>query len=427
MRNAEISTIEKNLKSRRKAELRFQTYGLVALALVGIFLIYILSSIIFKGYSGFSTTVISIDVTLNSAIIDPDNTLDMEEIAYADFKSVARAALQKSLAEQIELPTNRVAKRALNRSLNDLLSSEAGDQIHNALKNDINLLDKTISMQLVASSNLDVYFKGNKDDALSGITKKYADALIKSGKVTTVFNKAFFSNADSREPEKAGILGSLIGSLMLVFCCLLLALPLGVITAIYLEEFAPRNRFTEIIELNISNLAAVPSIIFGLLGLSIYILQFGMPRSSAVVGGMTLALMILPIIIISTRAALNAVPHSIREGALALGASPLQAVLHHVLPLATPGIMTGTILGVARALGETAPLLMIGMVAFIASVPDGFTSSATAMPVQIFLWSDSSEAGFIEKTSAAIIILLLLLAVMNSLAIYIRNKFDRRW
>jgi phosphate transport system permease protein len=249
----------------------------------------------------------------------------------------------------------------------------------------------------------------------------------KDGRIGRHFNWAFFTNGDSREPELAGIRGALYGSFFTLLVTLLLSFPAGVAAAVYLEEFAPKNRFTDLIEVNINNLAAVPSIVFGLLGLAVYIGYFGFPRSTPIVGGLVMTLMTLPIIIIASRASLKSVPPSIREAALGIGASPVQMVLHHVLPLALPGILTGTIIGMARALGETAPLLMIGMVAFIVDVPHGFTDPATVLPVQIYLWSDSPERGFVEKTSAAIMVLLVFLIFMNSAAVWLRRRFERRW
>jgi phosphate transport system permease protein len=255
----------------------------------------------------------------------------------------------------------------------------------------------------------------------------YIDTLKKNRLIKSGFNWDFFTNGDSQESEMAGIGGAIIGSLLVIIVCIMIALPLGVLSAVYLEEFAPKNRFTDIIEININNLAAVPSIVYGLLGLSVYLNYMGMPRSAPIVGGLTLALMVIPIIIIATRAALKAVPPSIKQGAMALGASPLQVILHHCVPLSLPGIMTGTILGVCRAIGETAPLLMIGMVAFIADVPKGFTDPASALPVQVFLWSKNNQPGFVEKTAAAIIVLLVILILMNIIAVWIRKKYDRRW
>ena len=254
------------------------------------------------------------------------------------------------------------------------------------------------------------------------------DSLADAGQVRTVFNTRFLTGGDSREPERAGIGGAVVGSLFTMLVTLLMAFPLGVMTAVYLEEFAPKNnRWVDLVEVNINNLAAVPSIVFGLLGLAVYLNFFGLPRSAPVVGGMTLALMTLPTIIIATRSALKAVPPSIREAALGIGASPVQVVTHHVLPLALPGILTGTIIGMAQALGETAPLLMIGMVAFIVDIPGGPTDPATVLPVQIFLWADSPERAFVEKTAAAIMVLLFFLILMNAIAILLRRRFERRW
>jgi phosphate transport system permease protein len=255
----------------------------------------------------------------------------------------------------------------------------------------------------------------------------WLDQLSAEGRISRTFNWIFFTAGDSREPELAGIRGALIGSVLTLLVTLVLCLPIGVAAAIYLEEFAPKNKLTDLIEVNINNLAAVPSIVFGLLGLAVFLNFFGLPRSAPLVGGLVLALLVLPTIIIASRAALKSVPPSIKEAALGVGASHQQAVFHHVLPLALPGIMTGTIIGMAHALGETAPLLMIGMVAFIVEVPDGFTSAATALPVQIYLWSDLPEVGFQSKTAAAIIVLLVVLFVMNGAAIYLRRKFERRW
>ena len=280
----------------------------------------------------------------------------------------------------------------------------------------------------------DRYIKSNKGERaadasirLSAKQKGWLQALEKTKDVRTVFNSDFFRRGDSRSPEQAGFLGSMIGSLLTLLTCIGIAFPLGVLAAVYLEEFAPKSRFVDIIEVNINNLAAVPSIVFGLLGLAVFLGVFGMPRSASLVGGITLSLMILPTIIITTRASLKAVPDSIRDAARGLGASPIQVVFHHTVPLAMPGIMTGAILGMARAIGETAPLLMIGMVAFVADVPKHFTDPATVMPVQIYLWASSPEISFVEKTAAGIMVLLVMLLLMNSLAIIIRKRFEQRW
>jgi phosphate transport system permease protein len=302
-----------------------------------------------------------------------------------------------------------------------LLSNAAYDVAREAIR------ENKPGIHWVAASNvMDAQIKGEITDPDTP-TYHYVQTLKEAGKTRLVFNPTFFSEADSRSPSRAGFLGAILGSIFTMAICLMVAFPLGVMTAVYLEEFAPKNRLTDIIEVNINNLAAVPSIVFGLLGLAVFLHFFDLPRSAPVVGGLTLALMTLPVIIISTRVALKAIPDSIRQAALALGATRLQAVTQHVIPLAIPGIMTGTILGAARALGETAPLLMIGMVAFIADVPQGFTDPATVMPVQIYIWASSPESGFVEKTSAGILTLLVFLLLMNATAIYIRKKFEVRW
>ncbi len=276
--------------------------------------------------------------------------------------------------------------------------------------------------------------KGNADRTLPEDRRRlndqqleWYDQWVAEGNLRTVFNAYFFTNADSRNPDQAGIGGAVIGSIFTLLICLSIAFPMGVAAAIYLEEFAPKNQFTELIEVNINNLAAVPSIIFGLLGLAIVLQVFGIPRGTPVAGGIVLALMTLPTIIISCRAALKAVPPSIRQGAMGLGASPMQVVLHHVMPLAMPGTLTGTIIGLAQALGETAPLLMIGMVAFIADAPSTPLDPSAVMPVQIYLWAESAEQGFVEKTAAAIMLILAFLITMNAGAVYLRKKFERKW
>jgi phosphate transport system permease protein len=299
---------------------------------------------------------------------------------------------------------------------------------------DPSLIGTTAQVWLAASDDLDMLNKGHirrdvpeSERRVDDKQIAWFDALTGQGLTRQSFNSVFFTAADSREPEEAGIWGAIVGSLFTMLITLLLSFPLGVATAVYLEEFARKSRWTDLIEVNINNLAAVPSIVYGLLGLAIFLGFFGLPRSAPVVGGMVLALMTLPVIIIASRAALKAVPPSIRQGALAVGASHLQAVLHHVVPLALPGMMTGAIIGMARALGETAPLLMIGMVAFIADVPGSPNDPATVLPVQIYLWADSPERAFVEKTSAAILVLLVFLLLMNALAVVLRRRFERRW
>jgi phosphate transport system permease protein len=295
---------------------------------------------------------------------------------------------------------------------------------------DPSLVGKTVKVWLPADDEIDMIQKGYFEidgDRFSEQLGGWLEKLKADGRLERQFNTRFFQTGDSREPELAGIWGAVAGSFLTLIVTLLVAFPVGVLAAVYLEEFAPKNRITDLIEVNINNLAAVPSIVFGLLGLAVFIQVAHLPRSAPVVGGLTLALMTLPTLIIASRAALKAVPPSIREAALGLGASPVQAMFHHTLPLAMPGILTGTIIGMAQALGETAPLLMIGMVAFIVDIPATPFDAATVLPVQIYLWADSPERAFVEKTSAAIMVLLGFLIVMNGLAVFLRKRFERRW
>jgi phosphate transport system permease protein len=320
------------------------------------------------------------------------------------------------------------------RQLYGIVSSGAFIPLQRAVIENPRLLGSSTVLTFPAASAVDLYLKGKTSRAssenerrLSDQQLQWIDALREQGALKLGFNREFFSNGDSRDPELAGVRGAIVGSMLTLLLTLVLSFPIGVAAAIYLEEFAPRNRFTDLIEVNINNLAAVPSIVFGLLGLAIFLGFFGLPRSAPVVGALVLTLLTLPTIIIASRAALKAVPPSIREAALGMGASQVQMVAHHVLPLAMPGMLTGAIIGMARALGESAPLLMIGMVAFIVDVPSGFTDPATALPLQVYLWSDLPERGFIERTSGAIIVLLVFLLIMNSLAVVLRNRFEKRW
>jgi phosphate transport system permease protein len=327
-----------------------------------------------------------------------------------------------------------VSGRRATRELYRILSSAASLDLQQRVVANPLLIGQRETRWVLVDDNVDMLLKGKVDrdapeDArrLSDDQVAWIDELEAAGVLKLRFNRSFFSNGDSRDPEQAGVRGALTGSLLTLLITLLLSFPIGVGAAVYLEEFAPRNRLTDIIEVNINNLAAVPSIVFGLLGLAVFIGFFGMPRSAPLVGGLVLTLLTLPTIIIASRAALKAVPPSIREAALGMGASRLQMVGHHVLPLALPGMLTGAIIGMARALGESAPLLMIGMVAFIVDVPQGVMDPSTALPVQVFLWSDLPERGFVERTSGAIIVLLLFLLVMNATAVVLRNKFEKRW
>jgi phosphate transport system permease protein len=347
-------------------------------------------------------------------------------IARSDFGALVRASLLREFPDV-------VGRRQL-RDLQALVSRGARTLLRDLLIADPSLIGRHVTLWVPADDEVDMLVKGAisrdveegdrriKDDQIA-----WLDALEARGSVRTVFNWDFLTSGDSREPELAGVWGAVVGSFLTLLVTLAIVFPLGVSAAVYLEEFAPRNRWTDVIEVNINNLAAVPSIVFGLLGLAVLLNVFQMPRSAPVVGGVTLALMTLPTVIIVSRSAIQAVPPSIREAARGIGASPLQVVGHHVLPLALPGILTGTIIGMARALGETAPLLMIGMVAFIVDIPRGFSDAATALPVQVFLWADSPERAFVEKTSGAILVLLAFLIVMNAGAIVLRQRFEKRW
>ncbi len=416
----------RRLKRRYATERRFKALGLGAVGVAVLALALLLGSIIYQGYTAFVTTNLTLQVTLDPELIDPSGKRERAELVRGDYQGVVRRGLRELLPE--------VTARSDLRDLYALLSVGAGDRVRELVLADPSKIGSRIMVTVPLASDFDMLNKGRIDRAGSGDQRRvndkqiaWFDALKQRGAITTDFNTTLFTKGDSRQPELAGIGGSLIGSLLTLAVTLVLAFPLGVATAIYLEEFAPKNKWTDLIEVNINNLAAVPSIVFGLLGLAVFLQFFGMPRSAPFAGGVVLALMSLPIIIIASRAALRAVPPSIRQAAIGLGASRMQTVFHHVLPLAMPGILTGTILSMAHALGETAPLLMIGMVAFIVDIPTDFTSAATVLPVQIYIWADSPERGFEERTSAAIIVLLMFLLAMNALAIFLRKKFERKW
>ena len=414
------------LRRRYAADRRFRLAGLCAvLAGIGA-LAFLLLTILSNGLTAFRQTELRLEVAFPREVIAPGGKVDAQSIRAADWARVLREALQA------RFPDARDRRGA--RQVEALVSPGAQGQLMDMVLADPSLVGQSKTLWVLAASDIDMVVKGHADRTLPEASRRvsdrqlaWMDALGKDGALRLAFNTRFLTGADSRYPELVGILGGLVGSLYTLAITLALAFPLGVMAAIYLEEFAPRNRITDLIEVNINNLAAVPSIVFGLLGLAVFLNAFDMPRSAPLVGGCVLALMSLPIIIIAARAALRAVPPSIREAALGLGASRLQVVLHHVLPLAMPGILTGTILAMAHALGETAPLLMIGMVAFIVDVPSGPLDAATVLPVQIFMWADSPERGFVEKTSAAILVLLVFLLGMNALAIWLRRKFERRW
>lgn len=415
--------VEAGLLRRRRKERWFRLSGVAATAVGIIFLGVFFLTLILKGSSAFQQTRIQLDVELSADVLAPGGELDLE---YADFDGLARSALRALFPD--------VTGRSDRRELNRLISIAAGFQIRDMVRDDPSLIGSTQTIRVPASATVDMLVKGNidpgVDEALRPISDqsiRWVDELQASGRLGLDFNTALFTNGDSREPELAGIKGALMGSFYMLLVTIVLAFPIGVAAAIYLEEFAPRNRWSDLIEVNINNLAAVPSIVFGLLGLAVFINWMSLPRSAPLVGGLVLSLLTLPVIIIASRAAIQAVPPSIREAAFGLGASRMQVVFHHIMPLAMPGMLTGTIIGMSRALGESAPLLMIGMVAFIVDVPAGFTDPATALPVQIYLWADSPERAFAERTSAAIIVLLGFLLLMNLTAVIIRKRMERKW
>jgi phosphate transport system permease protein len=415
-----IDIVHRSLNRRYRAERRFRFYGLAAIVLSMVFLALLFASIVGKGYSAFWQTSIRLAV-----FFDPD-VLKKDTLVNADYAALVRASLY-NLFPQVE-------GRQDKRLLASLVSSGAVYRLRDMALKDPELVGKTVEVWLSADDDTDMFIKGHFSRDLPESERRVSDKQIEwidrlqaEGRLERQFNTTFLTVGDSREPEQAGIWGAVSGSFFTLVITLFLSFPIGVAAAVYLEEFAKKNRWTDLIEVNINNLAAVPSIVFGLLGLAVFLNFFGLPRSAPLVGGLVLTLMTLPTIIIASRSALKAVPPSIREAALGVGASKMQMVVHHVLPLALPGMLTGTIIGMARALGESAPLLMIGMVAFIVDIPKGFTDPSTVLPVQIYLWSDSPERAFMERTSAAIMVLLAFLVVMNAGAIILRKKFERRW
>ncbi len=397
-------------------------YGLAAIIASLLFLAIVFISIIGNGYTAFWQAEIKLSVYIDPSVVERDN------LRRANYQGLVKKTLREMFPD--------VESRGEKRQLYGLISSGAGFRLRDMVMENPDLIGKTVEVWLPADDDVDMLVKGNitisedleiGDRRLTPHQVSWIDKFKKEGRVEQKFNSLFFMRGDSREPELAGIRGALYGSALTLIVTLALSFPIGVSAAIYLEEFASRNKLTDLIEVNINNLAAVPSIVFGLLGLAVFLNFFGLPRSAPLVGGLVLALMTLPTIIIASRASLRSVPPSIREAALGVGASKMQMVLHHVLPLAMPGIFTGTIIGMAQALGETAPLLMIGMVAFIVDVPTSFTDPATVLPVQIYLWADSPERAFVERTSAAIMVLLAFLITMNATAVVLRKKFERRW
>jgi phosphate transport system permease protein len=425
-------------RARNRAEARFRAYGLAALLVGLFFLVVLLGSILWNGTSVFMQTRMTLEIELLESELDPEGTRDPAVIAetstfgYGDLIETALVRTVAATGVQTGLEAG---------DLDDLLSSGTAARIRDAVIADPSLVGQTVTFDVLPSSRVDGYIKGRvtreslaNDKNLSPEHLDIVDALVAQGTLDRSFNLSFITGADASEkrPEEAGIGVAMIGSFYMMLVVLGLSLPIGVAASIYLEEFAPKNRFTDLIEVNIANLAAVPSIVYGILGLAVFIQFAGLPASAPLVGGLVLTLLTLPTIIIATRASLRAVPPSIRDAALGVGASKMQAVFHHVLPLAVPGIMTGTIIGMAHALGETAPLLLIGMVGFVASnypggVLDGFTSPNSAMPAQIYEWAKRADPAFYERAWGGIIVLLVFLLVMNLMAVLVRRRFERRW
>lgn len=402
----------KRVRRRYAAERRFRLLGLVAVSVSVLFLAFLLYTMGVKGLSGFThyEAALPIDFPRSDLFLDPATLRgpDAEQ-------TVAGADLESAIS--------KAAVAAYGDGAAEMFGGGAVDKLTKAIVRNPDILTGSATLWLPVGSKVDVASKGDGDPA----SERLVSVLQQRHALEWTFNLPFLTSSDSTDPSAVGVWGALKGSFLTILVTMLLAFPVGVLAAVYLEEFAPRNRWTDAIEVSINNLAAVPSIIFGLLGLAVFLNIMNLPRSAPLVGGMTLALMTMPVIVIAGRNAIKTVPPSIRDGALAVGASKMQVTFQHVLPLALPGILTGTIIGMARALGETAPLLMIGMRAFIAAPPGGITEPATVLPVQIFLWSDEVDRGFVEKTSAAIIVLLLFMLLMNGLAIYLRNRFERRW
>ena len=420
-----VSRVNASLAARRAGERRFRTYGQIAIGIALAFLVILFVSIFTKGIPGFFQYYVTLEVVIDPERIDPAGDLSVQSLYDGDARGIIRSALYDATGAE-----GRSGRKAAGK----LISNGAEQRLREAIIKDPSLVGQTAAMKFALDDDADSFSRGyissavpEKDRRINDKQIKFINKLQKLNLISYDFSDYLIFGSASRDPEIAGIKGAFIGSMLTLAVCLVLAFPLGVATAIYLEEFAPKNRLTELIEVNINNLAAVPSVVFGILGLAVFIGIFGMPRSIPLIGGVVLALMTLPTIIISSRAAIRSVPPSIRDAALGVGASKLQTVMHHVIPLAMPGMLTGTIIGMAQALGETAPFLMIGMVAFIVDIPGSVTDPGTVLPVQIFMWADFAERMFIHKTSAAIIVLLVFLISMNAIAIFIRSRLERRW
>ncbi len=435
-KKSSLLALDERTRRRNAAEARFRMYGAIAIGIAVLALVFLLVSVVSKGSGAFFQTYITLDVELLEEKLDKNGNRDPDEIAKVStfgYTPLIKAAMERAMTEQgIEIEGLKKPET--------LISKEAAAKMRNVVLANPDLIGTTRTFEVLASGRVDGYYKGRvtmesaaRDKNISPEQLMLADALKDSGTLETRFNWNFIGWPDASEnrPEAAGLGVAIIGSLYMMIVVLVLALPIGVAASIYLEEFAPKNWFTDLIEVNISNLAAVPSIVFGILGLAIFINFAGLPQSAPIVGGLVLTLMTLPTIIIATRASLKSVPPSIREAALGVGASKMQTVFHHVLPLAAPGILTGTIIGLAQALGETAPLLLIGMVAFVrefpSGPPEGFFDPAAALPVQVYNWTQRADPAFVERASGAIIVLLIFLLIMNAVAILLRRRFERRW
>ncbi|MEZ5911315.1 MAG: phosphate ABC transporter permease PstA [Paracoccaceae bacterium] len=425
-------------RKRNAAEARFRRYGQIAIAIALAALVVLLSSVLANGLGAFRQSFLVFDVTLDEKTLDKSGTRDpevMKKVTTIGYGKLLDKALKASLAER-----GVTVEGLTDKDVADMISKEAAAQVRNRVLSNPDLVGQTVSLKVLANGRIDGYLKGRvtlesaaRDSNVSTNQLRLADAMLAEGMLTKAFNWAFITAADASElrPEAAGLGVAILGSAYMMIVVLVLSLPIGVAASIYLEEFAPKNRLTDLIEVNIANLAAVPSIVYGILGLAIFINFAGLPQSAPIVGGLVLTLMTLPRIIIPARAAIKAVPPSIRDAALGVGASKTQTVMHHVLPLATPGILTGLIIGLGQALGETAPLLLIGMVAFVrdypGGLPDGLFDPAAALPVQVYNWTQRADPAFVERASGAIIVLMVFLLVMNAAAVILRRKFERRW
>ncbi len=422
-----MNNYKKNLlKKRYNAERRFQWYGKIAIGLALTFLAVFMFQIFSKGYSAFQKTWIVTEVHYDKELllIDAESPSkdDLENADYYDVAYKAMTSLDPGLPEEED------------RQLIQMVSYKYETEVKDLLLKNPDFLGKIVPIKLTASDDVDQVHKGNyprdipeKNRRVNDYQLQIYDMLNERGDILSEFNISFFTSPDSREAELAGIASSFMGTVFSILVCLAFSFPIAVLAAIYLEEFAPKNKFTDFIEVNINNLAAVPSIVFGLLGLGVLLAVFNLPRSTPLVGGITLSLMTLPTIIIAARASLKAVPPSIREAALAMGASNMQTTMHHTVPLSMPGTLSGTIIGLAQALGETAPLILIGMVAFVNTIPGTPVDPAASLPVQIYIWSESAERGFVEKVSACIMVLLAFLILMNLAAQIVRHKFEKKW